>query len=129
MSEAITQALRSLRDLEGIVGSFVLRKDGTLCGRDLPDFFDTQTLAEVAPRIERLYEAWRGMGSDETALDTATLVFAEHKLHLREMDSAYVAVLSGLQVNAHALKMALNMVCRRITGLIDVPPASTPAAT
>ena len=86
------QLLRSLRDVEGVVGSFIWHKVDGLLVRDMPVYFESAILNEVGPRIDRIYEAFRGAGDE---LDGATLSYAEYKLHLRELDFAYIAVLSG----------------------------------
>jgi len=111
MSEELQSLLRSLRDVDGVVGSFVLGRQGALDARDLPDYFDSAVLLEVAPRVERLYEAWKSLGSE---LESASLSFAEHKLHLREFGAGFLAVVSLTQVNAPALRMAMGMVGRRL---------------
>jgi hypothetical protein len=111
MNEDVQSLLRSLRDVDGVLGSFVLGRLGELDARDLPDYFDSAVLLEVAPRVERLYEAWKGLGSE---LETASLSFAEHKLHLREFGAGFLAVVSLAQVNAPALRMAMGMVGRRL---------------
>jgi predicted regulator of Ras-like GTPase activity (Roadblock/LC7/MglB family) len=112
MSEPLTSTLKTLRDVDGVMGSFVWSKQGTVIARDLPEYLPSTVLDEVGPRIERIYDAFRGAGD---SLDTATLVYAEHKLHVRELEPAYVAVLSATVVNMPALKMALSLVGRRLT--------------
>jgi hypothetical protein len=112
MSERMAQLLKSLRDVQGVVGSFVWAKSGALLARDLPEaVLDDGALEEVGQRIARIYEAFAGTGDE---LDTATLVFADRKLHLREVDSAFIAVLSEPRVNEPALKMALLVIGRGI---------------
>jgi hypothetical protein len=128
MTERLSQLLRSLRDVEGVVGSFVWGKRGEVIARDLPAFIDESVLEEVGPRIERIYEAYQGAGDE---LDGATLVFADYKLHLRELDPAFIAVLSGPEVNSPALKMAMHLVGRNVTGEIErmnsvAPPPPPP---
>ncbi len=120
MTERLAQVLRMLRDVDGVVGSFVWAKSGSLVARDLPEYFDDELLAEVGPRIQRLYEAF---GSAGEPLDAATLVFGEHKLHLRELQPAFVGVLSSLPVNMAALKMALRVVGRRVVDELERAPA------
>jgi predicted regulator of Ras-like GTPase activity (Roadblock/LC7/MglB family) len=115
MTESLMQTLKSLRDVDGIVGSFVVNADGRLLARDLPTYFDDNVLDEVGPRLHRLYEAWQSNGD---TLEAATLVFAEHKLYLRELSGGALGVLSSLQVNAPALKMALSLVTRKLAGEI-----------
>jgi len=117
MSERLIELLRSLRDVEGVIGAFLWGKDGAgLLARDLPGSIDTEMLSEVGPRLERIFEAFEGAGDD---LDLATLVFGEHKLHLCELEPAFVAVLSAPHVSLPALKMALHLVGRGVCAELD----------
>jgi len=116
MNEDVHTLLCSLRDVEGVLGSFVLGRSGALEARDLPDYFDSAVLLEVAPRVERLYESWKTLGSE---LESASLAFAEHKLHLREFGTGFLAVVSLAQVNAPALRMAMGMVGRRLGAALE----------
>lgn len=129
MGEQLADVLRSLRDVDGVVGSFVLDAQGGIDGRDLPEYFDAGALSEVGPRVGRLYDAWKSVGGE---LETAALVFAEHKLHVRELNGGYLVVVSAAQVNAPALRMAMAMVSRRIAAAQEAragaAPASLPAA-
>lgn len=126
MNERAVQLLRSLRDVEGVVGSFIWGKRDGLLVRDLPSYLDSSILAEVGPRIERIYEAFHGAGDE---LDGATLSYAEYKLHLRELEPAFIAVLSGPHVNVPTLKMAMHVVGRGVCAEIErmrqpPPPAA-----
>ena len=123
MTEALMRTLKSLRDVDGIVGSFVVNPDGRLLARDLPSYFDSNVLEEVGPRIHRLYDAWQSAGDE---LDAATLVFAEHKMHLRELGKSVLAVVSSVAVNAPALKMALGLVSRKLLSDLQSVPALPP---
>jgi hypothetical protein len=124
MRHRIDELLRLLRDVNGVTGGFVWGKSGALLGRDLPSRFDDDSLAEVGQRIARIYEAFQGAGDE---LDTATLTFGGSKLHLREVDTAFIAVLSRPQVNEPALKMALNVLGRAVYAELERRPAqSTP---
>ena len=134
MTDRCVQLLRSLRDVEGVIGSFVWHKSEGLLVRDLPAHIDGAILGEVGPRIERIYEAFRGAGDE---LDSATLTYAEYKLHLRELDPAYIAVLSIPRVNTPTLQMAMHVVgrgvcaeleSRRATAAQPAVPASQAAA-
>lgn len=129
MVERIDELLRLLRDVEGVIGSFVWSKSGALLGRDLPARFDDEVLGEVGQRIARIYEAFEGAGDE---LDRATLVFAGSKLHLREVDSAFIAVLAQPHVHEPALTMAMHVLGRAVYGELEalVPAANraTPPA-
>ena len=125
MADDLQNVLRSLRDVDGVLGSFVLDAQGGIDARDLPEYFDPGALVEVGPRIERLYEAWKSLGSE---LDCAALSFAEHKLHLRELSVGYLAVVSSAQVNGPALRMAMGMVGRRVNAAFDARLSAPPPA-
>lgn len=123
---AIEQTLHTLRDIEGVYGSFVIAANGALVARDLPEIFDAELLAEVGPRVTRLYETFMSDGED---LDACVIRYAEHKLYLRAMTWGTIGVLSGIGVNMPALRMVANLVIRKIDP--ELPPhlrASTPPA-
>ncbi len=107
----IEETLRTLRDVQGVYGSFVIAGTGALVARDLPAVFDGELFSEVGPRITRLYETFLS-GSEE--LDACMLRYAEHKLYLRKMTWGVIGVLSAISVNMPALRMVANLVIRRI---------------
>jgi hypothetical protein len=117
MSARLVELLGSLRDVEGVIGAFLWSRGGAgVLARDLPAHIESDVLAEVGPRIERIFEAFEGAGDD---LDLGSLVFGEHKLHLHELEPAFVAVLSASRVNLPALKMALHLVGRGVCAELD----------
>jgi hypothetical protein len=124
MRHRIDELLRMLRDVNGVIGGFVWGKSGALLGRDLPSRFDDDSLGEVGQRIARIYEAFQGAGDE---LDTAVLTFGGSKLHLREVDTAFIAVLSRPQVNEPALKMALHVLGRAVYAELERRPAPSPS--
>src|SRR5260370_8812315 len=79
---SIDQSLRTLRDGEGVYGSFVIASSGTLISRDLPAAFDNEVFSEVGPRVTRLYETFASGGQE---LDSVMLRNEEHNLYLRQM--------------------------------------------
>jgi predicted regulator of Ras-like GTPase activity (Roadblock/LC7/MglB family) len=107
----IEDTLRSLRDVQGVYGSFVVAGSGALVARDLPAVFDGDLFAEVGPRVTRLYETFLTGGEE---LDAAMLRFADHKLYLRKMSWGVIGVLSTVTVNLPALRMVANLVIRKI---------------
>lgn len=125
MTRRIDQLLHMLRDVDGVIGGFVWGKSGALLGRDLPDRFEDDVLGEIGQRIARIYEAFHGAGDE---LDAATLGFAGSKLYLREVDSAFVAVLSRPQVNEPALKMALHVLGRALYAELERQAPPSPSA-
>ena len=127
----IEDTLRTLRDVQGVYGSFVVSSNGALVARDLPTIFDGDLFAEVGPRITRLYET---LGSEGDELESCMLRYAEHKVYLRRMAWGIIGVLSTVAVNMPALRMVANLVIRRIdpesqAGTPSVLPPSGPEAS
>ena len=128
---AIEETLRSLRDVQGVYGSFVVAGSGAVVARDLPAVFDGGLFAEVGPRIVRLYETFLTGGEE---LESAMLRYAEHKLYLRKMTWGVIGILSSVTVNLPALRMVANLVIRKIdpevvpSMLTPPPPVAAPLA-
>jgi hypothetical protein len=126
---SIEETLRTLRDVEGVYGSFVIAGTGALVASDLPAVFDAQVFDEVGPRITRLYETFRSSGEE---LDGCVLRYGEHKLYLRAMTWGLIGVLSAVAVNKPALRMVANLVIRRIDPEVvpslrpRLPPSAPP---
>jgi predicted regulator of Ras-like GTPase activity (Roadblock/LC7/MglB family) len=120
----IEDSLRTLRDVEGVFGSFVVTGSGALVSKDLPSVFDDDVLSEVGPRIARLYETFAS-GGDE--LDSVMLRYFEHKLYVRKMTWGLLGILSGVQVNLPALRMVGNLVARKIDPEVAATVSRSPA--
>lgn len=120
--------LVGLRDIEGIIGSFVVSSEGGLVGRDLPSVFDDETLAGVAPRLLRLRDGAAGDSSEQAAL---VLRYPEHKIHIRSAGSGILCVLTEPNVNTPALRVGMKLVARRVAPLAEhgagVQTSSPPA--
>ena len=66
----------------------------------------------MGPRLLRLREMFdAGIGAS-----TVTLRFNHHKLHVRSVGPMLLCVLTGDAVNGPALRMAINLVARRVEG-------------
>ncbi len=109
MVQSLASALSSLRDVEGTIGSFVVNSDGVLVAQDLPAYF-AGVAEEVGPRVHRLCDA---LSLSEGAVSTCTVRYSNHKLALRSVNGALLAVLTVASVNAPALRMAMNLVARK----------------
>src|SRR5690242_4262955 len=116
--EATNSVLSGLRDIEGIVGSFVVSAEGQLLGRDLPSVFDDDTLLGVAPRLIRLRDGFASDARDPTAL---VLRYSEHKLHIRPAGAGLLCVVSESKVNTPALRVGMKLVARRVASLAPPP--------
>jgi hypothetical protein len=120
---SIEETLRSLRDVQGVYGSFVIAGTGGLVAKDLPPLYDGQVFADLGPRITRFYETFLSLGEE---LDACILRYEDHKLYLRRMTWGLIGVVSGLSVNMPALRMVANLVLRRIDP--EVAPSLRPTA-
>ena len=106
----LTQTLSGLRDVDEVQGSFLLGDDGELVARDLPPVFHADIFADIGPRLLRLRE----MFDLTRGPSTLTMRFADHKLFVCFIGNKLLCVLTGAAVNAPALRMAMNLVVRRI---------------
>jgi len=105
---AATRALHSLRDIDGVYGSFVVNAAGEPVARDLPAVFDDQTLAESGFRIVRLWE----VVSENGPQDYALIDFAEYSLFVRRVGGGCLCIVVPPQVNVLALRLASKWVAR-----------------
>jgi hypothetical protein len=102
------RTLQSLRDIDGVYGSFVINASGELRARDLPPVFDDQALTDSGMRIARLWEVISEGPTPEYAL----LEFAEYNLFLRRVGGGCLCVVVPAQVNVLALRLASKWVAR-----------------
>jgi hypothetical protein len=113
MDNGSLEALRSLRDIKGIQGSFVVRAgSGELLGRDLPAVIDDAVLADVGPRIDRLLT----IVESPSPTDALALHFGEQRLDVKRMGAAHLCVLAEAAVSPPALRMAMKLVGRKLDG-------------
>jgi predicted regulator of Ras-like GTPase activity (Roadblock/LC7/MglB family) len=109
----MADSLLALRDVEGVLGSFVIDDNGALVAKDLPAVFYPELFKDVGPRLLRLRESVEAAGDDPQLF---VLRFSEHKLHVRCTDHGIICALSEPRVNLPALKLALTLVARRVRG-------------
>jgi len=114
------RSLQSLRDIEGVYGSFIVNTAGQVTARDLPAVFDDHTLAEASERIARLWAVLSENGSPEYTL----LEFAEYSLFVRGLSAhgelaaaspaGCLCVVVPPTVNLLALRLASKWAARSI---------------
>ena len=103
--------LRSLFDLQGVYGSFLVTTKGDVVARALPEVVDDVTLLEVGGRVIRLADTFESVGISP---ELCILRFADHKLYIKNVVSGALCILTGSDVNFPALRMAANVVARRV---------------
>lgn len=121
----IRTILTALKDIDGISGSFAVGKTGALVARDMPSVFDDGSLSEAGERLVRMGETLADIGDQ---LDLAMIRFQDHKVYLKVLASGMLCVLAHPKVNVAALRMAVNLVGRRITPVMEQLEAEPPNA-
>ena len=129
LAEGVRASLATLKDVAGIAGSFVCTQSGRLVAREIPALFEDAVLAEAGSRLVRLGETF-GAGGDD--LDVAVVRFRDHRLYLKSVTGGMLCILAEGAVNMPALRMAANLVSRRIAPAVaraqaEMPPAAAPA--
>jgi predicted regulator of Ras-like GTPase activity (Roadblock/LC7/MglB family) len=104
-------ALATLKDIAGITGSFVFTNNGHVVARELHLMFDDDALGEVAERLSRIHDTFAAVGDE---LDFVVIRFREQKLFLKVLTGGMLCILADQIVNMAALRMASNLVARRI---------------
>lgn len=121
--EHISRILAALRDVSGVHGSFVLRLNGELVGKDLPAVFHDEIFVEVGARLSRFVETMAAEGDE---VSSAIFRFDEHRLHVTRCAHGLLAVITDSQVNIAALRMAQTLTTRRLepelVALLTNPP-------
>ena len=115
--------LRSLRDIDGVLGSFLLDERGQLLAQDMPSLFDQATLAHVSARLSQLRGALEWGAA--APFEGCTARFGSQLLLLRATQGRTLCVLCPLGTNLNTLQMGLNLVARRLAAQ---PQSSAPAA-
>jgi len=105
------KSLNGLFDVNGVYGSFLLMPTGDVAARALPEVVDDATLAEVGGRVVRLGETFQTTGMSP---ELCVLRFAEHKLYVKTFAGGALCVVTGTDVSMPALRMAANLVARKV---------------
>ncbi len=104
-------ALATLRDIDGVVGSFVIDADGHVLGRDMPNLFDEDTLGYAGERLARLRHALEG---ERCNLDGGVARFGQHLLVMKAAAERTLCVIVPQGTNLMSLQMGANIVARRV---------------
>lgn len=120
MPDAIALRLRTLRDIEGVLGSFVVGERGELLGRDVTAACGSDVLALVGGRLQQLCDAF--VSADIGGpFESTTLYFAQYKLHIRALANLFIVAVVSAEVNLPALKMAMSMLGRQLLNDLAAP--------
>lgn len=126
----VSAALRSLRDVAGVLGSFLLDREGRPLVAEVPAMFDEAALLASGERLVRLRAALETGGE---SFEGCSSRFGEHILVIRPIQHWTLCVLGLSEVSHATLQMGINLVVRRIhvdpSTADTVPPPTAAAAS
>ena len=111
MDVEVLAALASVRDIEGVIGSFLIDAHGRVLARDLPAWFGPEALARAGVHLARLREAFE---SDGGSFDGCVARFGAHVLLLRSAQLATLCVLCPRSINLPAVQMSATLLVRHL---------------
>lgn len=130
LGESVRASLVTLKDVAGIAGSFVCTQSGRVVAREIPALFEDAVLAEAGSRLVRVGETFAAGGD---VLETAVIRYGDHRLYLKALTGGVLCIVIAGDVNMPALRMAANLVGRRIApavakaeGEMEMPLPSEP---
>jgi predicted regulator of Ras-like GTPase activity (Roadblock/LC7/MglB family) len=129
LEQSVRVSLATLKDVAGIMGSFVCTPDGRLVSREISPVFDDGALAEAGSRLLRMREAFAAGGDD---MEAGVIRFRDHRIYTKTLGNSVLVILTEADVNMPALRMAANLVGRRIAAAVahvesEPPSVRTPA--
>jgi predicted regulator of Ras-like GTPase activity (Roadblock/LC7/MglB family) len=107
----LQQALSSLRDINGVTGSFIVATTGHLVALDTPALMGEEILTPVAPRLVRLWDTLREV---DQSVDQAVISYESQKLYVRPVVRGLLCTIVPLGTNMAALRMAVNLLLKRV---------------
>ncbi len=111
LTESVRGSLATLMDVAGITGSFVCAQNGRLVAREIPALFEDAVLSEAGSRLVRVGETFAASGDE---LEMAVVRYGEHRVYLKTVAGGLLCIVVAGPVNMPALRMAANLVARRI---------------
>jgi len=111
--------LAALKDIPGVVGSFVLNDKGTLVSREMPAIYPDAIYPEMGRRLVGVYEA---IALQVTSLGDLVLKFEGYWFLCRRTAQCFLGILTTEAVNFPALKMATNVALKQIDEQVATMP-------
>jgi predicted regulator of Ras-like GTPase activity (Roadblock/LC7/MglB family) len=103
--------LAALKDIPGVVGSFVLTPQGALVAREMPAIYPDSVFPEIGRRLCSVSEAIDGQVA---GFNDLLLKFESYWLLVRRSAQGSLSILTTDTVNYPALKMATNVALKQV---------------
>jgi predicted regulator of Ras-like GTPase activity (Roadblock/LC7/MglB family) len=123
LADGVRNSLATLKDVAGIAGSFVCTQSGRLIAREIPALFEDAVLAEAGSRLLRIGETFAASGDE---LEVAVVRYGENRLYLKSIAGGMLCIVVAGPVNMPALRMAANLVGRRIAPAVSRAQSELP---
>jgi hypothetical protein len=117
--------LSALKDIPGVVGSFVLNPQGVLLAREMPAIFPDTIFPNLGRRLASVVEA---IETQIANVQELLMKFEGYWLFVRRSAQGFLTILTSESVNFPALKMASNVALKQVTEHLVANPMviSTP---
>lgn len=112
--------LTSLKDIPGVVGSFVLNPQGALLAKEMPSIYPGEIFPEMGRRLVSVGEV---LEQQTASFQEILLKFEGSWLFVRRTAQCLLSVLVSETVNYPALRMATNVALKRISDQLLAQPA------
>lgn len=112
--------LASLKDIPGVVGSFVLNPQGGLVAKEMPAVYPVAIFPEMGRRLVSVGEV---LEQQTAAFQELLLKFEGSWLFVRRTTQCLLSVLVAETVNYPALRMATNVALKQLADKMAVQPA------
>ncbi len=125
MSAEIQTALAAVRDIEGVIGSFLFDGHGRVLARDLPAPLGPEALASASLHLARLRDA---LEADGSTFESCVLRFGSHLLVLKAAPvdagagerngEATLCVMCPRGTNLSAVQMGATLIVRHLQAVL-----------
>jgi predicted regulator of Ras-like GTPase activity (Roadblock/LC7/MglB family) len=117
--------LTALKDIPGVVGSFVLTPQGTLAAREMPPVYPDDIFPELGRRLATIGEV---VDSQMGPMQELLMKFEGFKVFVRHAANCCLTVLVAESVNFPALRMATNVALKQVVAEMEANPPAAPVA-
>lgn len=113
----MAEALHTLKELNGVVGSIAIDGSGSVRACDLPSVFDATMVELIGANMVELRSTLT-TNPDETF--SGSLEFEGHSFHVKAFPRGMVGVLLAEGAHRPTIGMALNLVSRRVAAKLQL---------